>query len=51
MSDAKTKQTDQDVDRFYIPAERAVGREPQEVHFPDPNATEADDASAADDRA
>ncbi len=28
----------QDVDRFYIPAERAVGREPQEVHFPDPDA-------------
>jgi NADH-quinone oxidoreductase subunit C len=24
----------QDVDRFYIPAERAVGREPQEVTFP-----------------
>jgi hypothetical protein len=22
---------EQDVDRFYIPAERAVGREPQEV--------------------
>lgn len=30
----------QDVDRFYIPAERAVGREPQEVHFPDPDASE-----------
>ena len=28
----------QDVDRFYIPAERAIGREPQEVHFPDPDA-------------
>ncbi len=26
----------QDVDRFYIPAERAIGREPQQVFFPDP---------------
>ncbi|MEQ9400044.1 MAG: NADH-quinone oxidoreductase subunit C [Longimicrobiales bacterium] len=27
----------QDVDRFYIPSERAAGREPQEVFFPDPD--------------
>jgi NADH-quinone oxidoreductase subunit C len=30
----------QDVDRFYIPAERAVGREPQEVTFPAETASE-----------
>ena len=31
----------QDVDRFYIPAERAVGREPQQVTFPTPSDADA----------
>jgi NADH-quinone oxidoreductase subunit C len=35
----------QDVDRFYIPAERAVGREPQEVFFPEPDRPEPDSGS------
>jgi NADH-quinone oxidoreductase subunit C len=34
----------QDVDRFYIPAERAVGREPQEVSFPEGPDADADEA-------
>lgn len=34
----------QDVDRFYIPAERAVGREPQEVSFPESPEADADEA-------
>lgn len=41
----------QDVDRFYIPAERALGREPQEVYFPDPNdPTSTDDADGVAER-
>jgi len=35
----------QDVDRFYIPAERAVGREPQEVFFPESPEADADEAT------
>lgn len=37
----------QDVDRFYIPAERAVGRDPQEVTFPSRTASEL--AAGSDD--
>ena len=37
----------QDVDRFYIPAERAVGREPQQVFFPDPERPETADSGDA----
>lgn len=38
----------QDVDRFYIPAERAAGREPQQVTFPDPTAIESGEDSGAE---
>ncbi len=38
----------QDVDRFYIPAEREVGREPQQVFFPDPDAPEPAGSEAED---
>ena len=39
----------QDVDRFYMPSERAIGREPQEVHFPDPNAPDEPESGAGAD--
>ena len=38
----------QDVDRFYIPAERAVGREPQQVTFSEATAIESGEDSGAE---